>query len=255
MRLGVSSVLRSLATSFALLTCLAAGSAQAVPLTLQIYADGVLIGDVNETNLGCVDNPDGVTAQCNIQDVSYGTEEYPLLNIDNIDLFIDSDPVVTGTTGVTNLFSTDQVITLVFTLPITPILSATLTGGSFRGTVTDNNGNGATVSTVAGSSFYTALIDGANWQSLYPHSASKSAGSFLSANISSTNFGSPIPSLLGPSVATSIGIRLEFKLTALDSASFTSNHVVEPVPEPHTAALVALGLLMLGTRRRQAAAK
>jgi hypothetical protein len=232
---------------------LLAGSAQGVPLSLQIYADGVLIGDVNETNLGCVDNPDGVSAHCSIQDVSYGNEDYPLLNLDEINIDIDSDPVVTGTTGVTNLFSTTQQITLIFTLPVTPIPTATLTGGSFRGTVTDNNGDGATVSTVAGSALYTALLDGANWQTLRAHSFSKSAGPSLSANIASTNFGSPIPSLLGPAVASSIGIRLDFTLTPLDSASFTSNHVVEAVPEPQTGALLAIGLVMLARGRRRRA--
>jgi hypothetical protein len=232
---------------------LAPGSVQSVPLSLQIFADGVLIGDLDETSLGCVDTS-SVTAQCQIQDVQYGTE-YPLLNIDEINLEIDSDPIVTGVTGVTNLFSSTQLITLVFTLPVTPILTATLTGGSFRGTVTDNDGDGATISTAAGSALYTALLDGANWQSLYPDSFSKSAGSHLSANISSTNFGSPIPSLVGPSVLASIGIRLEFNLTAFDSASFTSNHVVIPVPEPQTGVLVAMGLSMLATRRRRIAAK
>ena len=131
-------------------------------------------------------------------------------------LDLDSDPVVTGTTAITNTFSTTQHITLLFTLPITAIPGATLTGGSFRGTVTDRDGDGATLATFGpGTSFYTALIDGADWQTLYAHNQSVAAGQFLSSNVPSTNFGSPIPSLLGPPALTTIGIRIDFTLDAL----------------------------------------
>jgi hypothetical protein len=247
MRLGFSRL--ALALSFGLVL-FATAPALAIPVTLDVFADGVHIGTANQDNLGCTNNPDGVSANCFVQNLPYGTE-YPLLNIDEISLHIDSDPVVTGTTVITNTFSTTQHITLLFTLPVTAIPGATLTGGSFRGTVTDRDGDGATLATFGpGSSLYTAMIDGADWQTLYQHNQSFSAGQFLSSNVSSTNFGSPIPSLLGPPALNTIGIRLDFTLTAFDSASFTSNHVVIPVPEPHTAGLLLIGLALLGKRRR-----
>jgi PEP-CTERM motif len=228
----------------------AAAPARAIPLSLEIYADGVRLdgGIVDQDRLGCVDNPDGVSAHCFVEDLVYGGD-YPLLNIDLVDIDIDSDPVVTGTLGVTNLFSTTQQFTFLFTLPITPIPGNTVTGGSFRGTVTDNDGNGATIATGTGSAFYTAQLDGAAWQSLYPAVSSVSAGSFLSSNITPASFGAPIPSLPGPPVASSIGIQLDFSLTAFDSASITSNHVVLPVPEPGTGALLGIGLACLARRR------
>lgn len=232
------------------LTLLATAPAQAIPFTLDVFADGVHIGSADESRLGCVNNPDGVSASCFVQDLPYGVE-YPLVNIDEISLEIDSDPVVTGTTVITNTFSTTQHITLLFTLPVTAIPGATLTGGSFRGTVTDRDGDGATLATFGpGTSFYTAMIDGADWQSLYAHNQSVGAGQFLSSNVPSTNFGSPIPSLPGPPALTTIGIRLDFTLTPFDSASFTSNHVVIPVPEPQTAGLLLIGLALLAQRRR-----
>lgn len=231
-------------------TLFANAPALAIPVTLDVFADGVHIGTADETRLGCVDNPDGVSASCYVQDLPYGVE-YPLVNIDEISLDIDSDPVVTGTTAITNTFSTTQHITLLFTLPIVAIPDATLTGGSFRGTVTDRDGDGATLATFGpGTSLYTALIDGADWQTLYAHNQSFAAGQFLSSNVTSTNFGSPIPSLPGPAALTTIGIRIDFTLTPFDSASFTSNHVVVPVPEPHTAGLLLIGLALLARQRR-----
>jgi len=222
--------------------------ASAVSAGLEIFVGGQQMGDGVE--IGCVDNPDGVSAHCQVQDLVYGGE-YPLVNIDEINIDIDSDPVVTGVTGVTNLFSTTQQITLLFTLPIAPIPGATLTGGSFRGTVTDNNGDGATISAPTGSALYTSQIDGVNQQTLYPNPNSFAAGAFLSANIPSTNFGSPIPSLLGPAALVSIGIQLDFNLTGNDSASFTSNHVVQAVPEPQTGALLGIGLALVAIWRRR----
>src|SRR5262245_41619739 len=190
--------------------------ASAVSAGLEIFVGGQQMGDGVE--IGCVDNPDGVSAHCQVQDLVYGGE-YPLVNIDEINIDIDSDPVVTGTTGVTNLFTTTQQITLLFTLPVAPLNPSTLVGGSYRGTLTDNNGDGATIAAPTGSALYTSQLDGVNQQTLYPDPNSFSAGSFLSVNIPSTSFGSPIPSLAGPAVATSIGIKLDFTLTGLDSAS------------------------------------
>jgi hypothetical protein len=240
------------ASALASLFGIAVAPAQAVEFNLQVFADGVDIsnGGVDQTRLGCVDNADGVSAHCEVSDLVYGGE-YPLVNIDTLSLDLDSDPVVTGTTAVTNLFNVTQQITLLFTLPIAPAITpGTLTSGSYRGTVTDNDGNGATVGTVPGSSLYAALIDGVIHQTLYNHSSSTSAGSFLSATISNLSFGLPGQTQLAPQALASIGIRLDFTLTSLDSASFTSNHVVLPIPEPATVGFLGLGLALMARKRR-----
>jgi hypothetical protein len=111
--------------------------------------------------------------------------------------------------------------------PVAPLGPSTLSGGSLQGGVTDNTGDGATLYTDVGSAFCQGH------------------------NVPNAAFGTPIPSLASPAVATSIGIELDFWLTPGDSASFTSNFVVVPILEPGTAALFVLGRVALGLRRRR----
>ncbi len=215
-----------------------ATSASAVSVSLQLFVGGQQVGYYDEVRLGC--SPGDVVSQC--------TTTTPIvagdLRLDSWDLFLDNDPVVSGPVVVTNLNPLlSQQFTLIFTLPTGPILPSTLIGGSVQGGMTDNNGDDATVSTAAGSAFYSALIDGVTVQPLYGDPQSFSAGGpNLSGNIPSLAFGTPIPSQAGPAVVANIGIKIDFILTAADSASFTSVFRVEPIPEPSTAVLLGLGL-------------
>lgn len=225
-----------------------------IPFVLDVYADGVLIGQSDQDVLGCVDNPDGVSAHCYVQNVPYGPG-YTQVNLDELSMDIDTDPVVTGTITVTNGLSTTQLFQFIFTLVVTPIPGSSLTGGSARGTVTDTGVDGALVSTGPAGALYTPLIDG-NPYGTPPSSTQLLTGSYPDAtgggptNIPSESFGTPIPSYPGPAVAGTIGIQLEFNLTGFDQASITSNHVVV-APEPQTSALVAAGLALLAFRRRR----
>jgi len=148
--------------------------------------------------------------------------------------------VVTNTSTVTQTFTLTNNI-------FANIAGPTFITGSVTGTVTDLNGNGATVAALPNGSIYTAIIDLVNpVRTLMDGPAfSFSAGQFLSASSAPEQF------VLEPSIQVNgfIGITLQFTLTAGDQASFTSIFTVEPIPAP--GALIALaGLLVLGRRRR-----
>jgi hypothetical protein len=170
-------------------------------------------------------------------------------------LLANPDPFIVGNLVVTNTSNTTQTFFLDVALPINSPLAATLIGGSITGTVTDLNGDGATVSSLPqGGPIYTALTDvdgGFNGSvaGTLLAGASASTGAFQSATIGPDSFGSPIPSLPYGAVNTNIAIRLAFTLTAGDSASFTSLFVVIPAPG---AAVAMFGLLGIGSRRRRA---
>ncbi len=223
-----------------------ASSASAVSFTLGVWQNGEQLGEVDETALGCGSTGD-FTATCNGGGATFGD-----LHIDNWSMLVDEDPVVTGITAVTNNSLLTQTYTLIFTLSVLPVTPSSLIGGSIAGSVTDNNGDGATLATTLGDSIYKAQIDASNVAggSLYTN-GSVIAGSFLSNTLAPVAFGTPIPSLPGPAALTDIGIRLKFTLTPGDSASFTSNFVVLPIPEPGMATLLGLGFGLLGVARKR----
>jgi hypothetical protein len=172
----------------------------------------------------------------------------------NWGLLVNPDPFIVGNLVVTNTSAFTTTFFLDVALPTGPLGPATLIGGSVTGTVTDLNGDGATVAALLdGTPIYRALTDvdgffnGSLAGSLLA-GASASAGSFQSATIGPDSFGAPIPSQAYGAVNTNIAIRLAFTLMAGDSASFTSLFVVVPAP---AGAFAMLGLLGLGGRRRR----
>jgi len=245
MRLIKGSMGMAVLTSISLIV--GAGSASAVGFGLGVWETGSgYVGGGDESALGCVST--GVyTSSCSGGDATFGD-----LTIDSWSINVDEDPVVTGTTAVTNNSLSTQTFTLIFTLAVAPVGPASLIGGSISGTVTDNTGDGATLSTAAADYIYSARIDGLTVATLYGDPSSVIVGApYGSGNLAAISFGAPIPSQAGPPANSDIGIRLKFMLSPGDSASFTSNFVVTPIPEPSVAVLLGLGLGALGVSRRR----
>lgn len=219
--------------------------AHAVFVGLDVFVDGEQAGSFNETMLGCTDVAGTPTANCDSGGANATAGD---LRLDSWNLFLDEDPVISGTVAVTNIGATDQHFTMIFTLPITPAIpGGTLIGGSIQGGGTDLTGDGVTISTASGSSIFSALIDGNTVQTLYDDALSFSNSSaFGSVNIASLDFGSPIPSQAGPAALTNIGIEIDFILSAGDSATFTSVFVVLPTPVPVPAAMWLFGSALIG---------
>jgi len=225
---------------------MAAVPAQAVPFTLDIYADGTLLETVDNSDLGCTDTGT-FTTECSATDLAYSNGSYTALRINSIDLQLDSDPLVDGNIAVSNEQGFTQRFTFVFTLPISSIPGATIQSGSISGSVADGfEGDGATISAPAGEAIYQARIDGVDTNALHADPASFSAPAFDIGSIPAASFG---PLLGGPAL-TNIELELDFYLTSFDSVQITSEHQVEPVPEPASGAMVALGLALLAARRR-----
>jgi hypothetical protein len=225
---------------------MASAPALAVPFTLSIYADGTLLETVDNSDLGCTDTG-AFTTSCAATDLSYSNESYTALSIDSIQLELDSDPLVDGNIAVSNQQPFTQRFTFVFNLPISSIFGPTINSGSISGSVADGfEGNGATLSAPAGEAIYTARVDGVDTAYLHSDPASFGAAPFDIGTIAAASFG---PLIGGPALSD-IELELDFFLTGFDSAEITSEHQVEPVPEPASAALLAIGLALIAARRR-----
>jgi len=116
--------------------------------------------------------------------------------------------------------------------------------GSVAGSLLDaNNANGATISTLGGSAWYEALVDGSVVSSLFPDPDSISIPNGV-ANIPAMSFSDNS----GPAALNTIGIRNSFNLTAGDTAQMVS--FFEIVPTPGTAAILGCSSLVVFRRRR-----
>src|SRR2546422_11665811 len=149
------------------LTVFTAAPSRSVPVTtLDIYENGVLLNSMNSAQLNCVDTGPG-SAGCSISNVTVGD-----LKIASLGIGLFQDPEIDTSFGVQNVSGATQQFTLVFTMSVASIPGGSLTGGSVEFDFGDNTGDGVTLSAPPGSALYTAQIDAAAYQTLFPFPAS-----------------------------------------------------------------------------------
>jgi len=166
---------------------------------------------------------------------------------------LNFDPFMSASVSVSNGTPFTQTYTLIFTLPISPaITSGSVMGGSVQGGLTDANFDGiGTLSTVGpGTALYYGLIDGNPELPLFPDLKTINVLFAGGSASDTTSAGLPGPTIPGLNAFTSIGIKHQFSLTSGDLATFTSSFIVQPVPEPASLSLLAVGALLVLRRRR-----
>jgi MYXO-CTERM domain-containing protein len=162
----------------------------------------------------------------------------------------DTDPIVTSNITFVNNTLATQTYTIVVEVPVEAVGPGSFMDGSMGGSVTDANGSGfAMISALPEGAVYSALIDGNVVWTLLNDPFSASPANNGGTATYSDSFGQPVP-VGGPSVTSTIGIMLQFQLTAGDSVAMTSFFRVEPIPAPAGLALLGLAGLAGRSRRR-----
>lgn len=172
----------------------------------------------------------------------------PLGMLTDAAIFVIQDPVVSVSF---NIVSTAQNTAFTITAPVLsfPAIGSAVGAASAGVSVTDLGGDGATL-TPAGSGAYVAQYNGAlpggsNFATLINNPIV--AGSFGTTTVSHEFPGAGTFAPIAASVAD-ISAQWQFTLSPDDLASGTGVFTV--VPAPATAALMGLGALVVGRRRR-----
>ena len=170
-------------------------------------------------------------------------------------LLASTRPFIIGNMVLTNTGTTTQDFFVDLVLPLSGTISHSYVGASVSASVTDLNGNGATLSSLEGDGMFAAITafggPSESRAGTLLTAATLSAGPSASASFLPASFGTPIPSQLHGPVSENIAVKFRFSLTAGDSAAFTSIFMVEAVPAPGAIAILGLAGLTASRRRRR----
>ena len=139
------------------------------------------------------------------------------------------DPFVVANLVVTNNTDSAQDYSITVNLPTT-MPGPTLIGGFIVGQFCDGLGDGAILSVPPTGAIYEAQVDGlaVAGGGLLEGPLTILGGPYECIAVGPAEFGSPVPSAPSGPVALSIGLSVQFTLSARDTATFMSQFVVEP---------------------------
>ena len=157
--------------------------------------------------------------------------------------------VVSGSQSFYNMSGSSRTYTYYQYSPVSGGSVGTVMNGSITATLTDLNGNGATLSSnPAGNPVYTATINDVAVQTLWNSPFSFAVGQFLSGATVPASFASvPVPA--GVPGDGNAGVVLRFTLSAGDAVSFA--YTFNVVPGPGALALLACAGCATNGRRRK----
>jgi hypothetical protein len=157
--------------------------------------------------------------------------------------------VVSGSQTFYNMSGSSRTYTYYQYAPVSGGSGGSVMNGSITTTLTDLNGNGATLSTnPAGSAIYTATINDVAVQTLWNSQFGFAVGQFLSGATVPASFANvPVPA--GVPDDGNAGVVLRFTLSAGDAVSFA--YTFNVVPGPGAVALLACAGCATNGRRRK----
>ncbi len=159
--------------------------------------------------------------------------------------FVAANIVVTNNGLFSDQFSANFVVNL-----DSPMFSP-LMRGSISGTLSELTFDTANISAAAGGQIYTPRIDGEAEVDGFLFSApfSESAGALQQVALGPESFGEQLPIPASRDAMTSIGILLDFNLSAGDSVALNAMFELMPLPGP--GGLAVLAMLGVASRRRR----
>ena len=157
--------------------------------------------------------------------------------------------VVSGSQTFYNMSASSRTYTYYQYAPVSGDSGGNVMNGSVTATLTDLNGNGATLSTnPAGAAIYTATINDVAVQTLWNSQFGFAVGQFLSGATVPASFANvPLPA--GVPADGNTGVVLRFTLSAGDAVSFA--YTFNVVPGPGALALLACAGYATNGRRRK----
>jgi hypothetical protein len=155
--------------------------------------------------------------------------------------------LLSGNLTVENTFLNAVDVQLQVILPIVPLSPTTEVGGSAAVGLTTDSGGGS-VSTLANTPLWQALIDNSTVAELFDDPFDMTIGGLGSMSTDS-DFGLPVP-IGGPQALNDISVSISFNVTSLDQVSITSVFAASAIPAPGGLLVLVTAGLVVRRRRR-----